>query len=210
MVKFFSDSILGEADKLVAASKSLDYQKVVAHDVGETNKLKAVLAELRIAKKQVDESLESYANKQAVFTTGKGTGLDSHAIVELADANSVESEAAETISNNDQDIMAALNAEGLTERVGLIYSSFASSRTQSLSQAHHRRGIPAFEAVVAPDFAPVPGFHGVFISTTEVMSVILPSDDPTADWQVVKRQVYKGAEEMIEFVSLISAGFDLP
>ncbi|MGK0501139.1 MAG: hypothetical protein ACJAYG_002793 [Oceanicoccus sp.] len=63
---------------------------------------------------------------------------------------------------------------------------------------------------MTPDFARVSGLHGMFISGNDVMFYVLPSDNPSADWELFKSKHYSNADEMIEFFTLITAGFDLP
>lgn len=206
----FSGTILGNANALLEASKSLDFQRIVDHEAEEVAKLRAVIESLSIQRKRSDEPLDNYASKQ----TGPVAGVDLPSLDDMEldsgtgdDALSAPSDAPHT---SRDEIMKALVAEGMDDRVGLVYNSFSDSRTLPFSQSHHRRGVPVFEVVSAPDFAPVAGMHGVFISNTEVMSIILPSDNSSADWQILKRKAYSTADEMIEYMSLISAGFDLP
>lgn len=207
----FSGTILGNANALLEASKSLDFQGIVDHEAEEVAKLRAVIESLSIQRKRSDEPLDNYASKQ----TGPVAGVDLPSLDDMEldsgmgdDALSVS--ASDVPHTSRDEIMKALAAEGMDDRVGLVYNSFSDSRTLPFSQAHHRRGVPVFEVVSAPDFAPVAGMHGVFISNTEVMSIILPADDSAAEWQILKRKSYSTADEMIEYMSLISAGFDLP
>ena len=213
-VSSFSDTILGNANALLEASKSLDFQGIVDHNAEEVAKLRAVIERLSIQRKRSGESLEDYADKQS-GPLARGAAdiddlpsLDDMDIDMGGDALSASGSGASQASRDE--IIKALVAEGMDDRVGLVYNSFSDSRTLPFSQAHHRRGVPVFEVVAAPDFAPVSGMHGVFISNTEVMSIILPSDNASADWQILKRKDYSTLDEMIEYTSLISAGFDLP
>ncbi len=215
-VSLFSDVVLANADALLSVSKSIDFQKIVSHDAAEVEKLKGALASLHIDRKRSDESLDQYASKPSGPSGSNETfsSLDDLPPLDDMDMAGLDSvsiaESASGPFNGKDDIIEALAAEGLDGRAGLVYNSFSDSRTIPFSQAHHRRGVPPFDVVVAPDFAPVSGMHGVFISTTEIMSIILPSDNATADWQILKRKEFNSAEEMIDYLSLISAGFDLP
>ena len=162
------------------------------------------MVSLQIAHKHPTELLDQYAGKPS---EPSGSGQDFS--LSGLDASDKSSEVDGPFSGKD-DIMQALALKGFASRAGLVYNSFSDSRTLAFDQAHHRRGVPPFEVVVAPDFAPVSGMHGVFISTTEIMSVILPSDKANADWQILKRKSFNCRKEMMDYLSLIAAGFDLP
>lgn len=210
-MKLFSDVILAQADQLVAASKGLDYQRVVDHQPEEVARLHRVLAELNIQRSVAEDSRDNYTplvsapipeQREETMSAAELSPLESH-------------ETSEAIVDLDRvairlGIMESLSADGLEGRVGLVYNSASKSRTSQFDGAHHHRGVPEFDVVIAPDYAPEPGMHGVFISATEVMSIILPSGDPTANWQVVKRKGYGDLGQMMEYLALISAGFDLP
>lgn len=208
-VSLVSDIVLKNADALLAAFKSIDFKKILSHDAAEVEKLKGVLVSLQIALKRPTELLDQYASKPSA-----PSGSDQGFLPVLNDLASLDatdkSSAVDRPFSGKDDIMEALALNGFASRAGLVYNSFSDSRTLAFDQAHHRRGVPPFEVVVAPDFAPVSGMHGVFISTTEIMSVILPSDNANADWQIFKRKSFSCRKEMMDYLSLISAGFDLP
>ena len=208
-VSLVSDIVLKNADALLAAFKSIDFKKFLSHDAAEVEKLKGVLVSLQIALKRPTELLDQYASKPSA-PSGSDQGflpvLNDLASLDATDKSSV----VDMPFSGKDDIMEALALNGFASRAGLVYNSFSDSRTLAFDQAHHRRGVPPFEVVVAPDFAPVSGMHGVFISTTEIMSVILPSDNANADWQIFKRKSFSCRKEMMDYLSLISSGFDLP
>ena len=213
-VSLVSDIVLKNADALLAAFKSIDFKKFLSHDAAEVEKLKGVLVSLQIALKRPTELLDQYASKPSA-PSGSDQGFSSlddlPPLNDLADSDATDkSSAVDRPFSGKDDIMEALALNGFASRAGLVYNSFSDSRTLAFDQAHHRRGVPPFEVVVAPDFAPVSGMHGVFISTTEIMSVILPSDNANADWQIFKRKSFSCRKEMMDYLSLISAGFDLP
>ena len=208
-VSLVSDIVLKNADALLAAFKSIDFKKILSHDAAEVEKLKGVLVSLQIALKRPTELLDQYASKPSA-PSGSDQGF-LPVLNDLAGLDATDkSSAVDRPFTGKDDIMEALALNGFASRAGLVYNSFSDSRTLAFDQAHHRRGVPPFEVVVAPDFAPVSGMHGVFISTTEIMSVILPSDNANADWQIFKRKSFSCRKEMMDYLSLISAGFDLP
>ncbi|MEH6557064.1 MAG: hypothetical protein V7459_13970 [Oceanicoccus sp.] len=210
-MKPFSDDILAQADQLVAASKGLDYQGIVEHRPDEVARLHRVLAELNIERSIAADTVDSDNT-----TVSDPVPVQREEALFAADLLAAESDvagkgmiAADRLAIRSS-IMKSLSADGLEGRVGLVYNSASKSRTSTFDGVHHHRGIPEFDVVIAPDYAPVPGMHGVFISATEIMSIILPSGDPAANWQVVKRKGYEDRTQMMEYLGLISAGFDLP
>lgn len=200
-----SNIILKNAEALLSAFKRIDFQKVLNHDVVEVEKLKDVLVSLQIALKHPTEPLDQYISK-----------ADSSGQSILPLKNKTELNATDQYNRLDSpfkgrdDMIKALAAAGFAGRVGLVYSSFSDNRTLNFNQTHHCRGLPPFELVVAPDFAPISGVHGVFISTTEIMSVILPADNADANWQILKRKTFTDRKVMMDFLSLVLTGFDLP
>ncbi|WP_145999066.1 hypothetical protein [Oceanicoccus sp. KOV_DT_Chl] len=206
-MKSFSSVILEKADQLLAASKSLDYDRIALHEPEEVEKLQTVLASLQITKKRISESLDQYANKQQ----SPVRELDDLDGLMLEDSGGSDDKAAEASSGVDKEAMLSqLADEGFGDRVGRVYNSFAGNRSLPFAQVPHERGLPEFLVVLAPDFTPVAGLHGIFITDKEIISMILPSDKANIDWTVIKSKGYSNEEEMIEFLTLIAAGFDVP
>jgi hypothetical protein len=61
--------------------------------------------------------------------------------------------------------------------------------------------------VIAPDFSPEDGLHAIVVAPQEILSCLLPGADSTRPWQVRQRVRYSSGEELVDLVSLISAGF---
>lgn len=211
-----SKQILDNASDLLAAAKSLDYTLILNNHVDEVKKLKDVLVNFNIGKTGKtgkNEVLADYASKLEGQRPSKNI-LDGLSSTELArDSDSVNIKSPDdrhAIPRDELD--ASIADEGLQDRVGKVYNSLSTGtdRTLAFKQVHHSRGIPAFDVVIAPDYSPTSGLHGIFISESEVMSIVLSSDSPAEDWQVLKRKHYSSADEMIEYFGLLSAGFDLP
>lgn len=107
-------------------------------------------------------------------------------------------------------ILSSLKEEGFDGRLGKVYSSTAEKRMMAFRQVPHRNELPAFDMVVAADYAPKTGLHGVFIDADRVYSALLVAPVDQNKWQVLKSRSYQSMDEMIEIVTLLSAGFDLP
>jgi hypothetical protein len=196
----FSEVLLSNADKVIAACKSLDYQGIIEHKPAEVEKLKSVLRNLSICARRAGESLDDYARRQERQRTDTRSQAKDERVVESK----------KDIQARQQRIIEHLNHEGFNERIGKVYNSFSKSRSSAFNQVPHRRGLPPFDIVLAPDFAPVAGLHGIFITADEVMSVILASEGQSnSDWEIMKRKPYHSSTEMVELVTLVAAGFDL-
>lgn len=202
----FSTHILDQADLVASACKTLNFKKIVAHDPAEVEKLKSVIKDLSIATAaEMDEDLADYAKPVA------------DAVAQGRPAANKAAPAEQTIESKDvviarrQALIEDLNKEGFNDRIGKVYNSFSSERTITFKQVPHRRGLPPFDLVLAPDFAPVAGMHGIFLNGTEVMSIILAADsNGESEWHILKRKTFNDPDEMLELVTLIAAGFDLP
>lgn len=203
MVKLFSKTILDSADELIEASRSLDYSGIINDDDAALSQLNAVLKRLSINQFDNDDLLDDYASKQAHASTAKAA--DTFAVDEAI--NPEQSAAIE----RQQQIADIISQEGLQDRLGKVYNSFANDRVLEFNNVPHQRGLPPFDLVFAADYSPLSGLHGIFISADEVMSIVLPSDaGGDTDWQVLKRRQYSNPDELMEFVTLLSAGFELP
>ena len=201
-----SEVIIGDAEKLLLACKNLDYSLLAHHDAAEVSRLKQVLSDLSIVAHRSREPLEDYANEQGGTTSEDGIqGGRENKI----DGQTIESK--EVVLARMQLLVKELEGEGFGGRVGRVYNSFASDRSTLFKQVPHRRGLPPFDLVLSADYAPVAGMHGVFVTDKQLMSIILPADtQPSGDWQILKTTSYQGVDEMVEKVTLIAAGFDLP
>ena len=182
---------------MVSASKKLDYEGIIRNDMLAVSQLKKVLAELDIEIKS-SEALDKYASKQR---TARASG-------DSSDSEQADPKAKQT---RVRAMMASLRAEGMEERLGRVYNSFASDRIMKFTDVPHRLGLPPFDAVIAADYAPISGLHGVFISDEEVKSIVLASEGgSSSQWQELKSRTYNNADEMLELVALLSSGFELP
>jgi hypothetical protein len=209
MAKSFSDAILKHANTVVAASKSLDYQGIIDNDQAAVSQLNTVLEQLSIKKARSDESLENYASKQEPLQTSR-IGDDQSDILDALDWD-LEDQGQSNAEQRREEITSTIAGEGLEGHIGRVYNSFASDRVLDFKSIPHQRGLPPFDLVFAADYSPFAGLHGIFINSEEVMSIVLPSDAGlNGEWQILKSRKYTNQEEMMEFVTLLSAGFELP
>ena len=180
-------TIINQADQLVNAVRGIDLEAVVAHQPEAVQHLEAVLVMLNAARS--DEAKE---------------GLQS----ECGGEPQQESRADQLVRHSQ--ILGSLKKEGFDGRLGKVYNSTSDDRMMEFRLVPHREELPAFDMVVAADYTPSAGLHGIFISAKQVYSVFLAAPTDQNKWQVLKSRSYQTMDEMIEIVTLLSAGFDLP
>ena len=178
--------LLRQAVDLVEMCKRLDYQQIIAHKPEAVAVLKDVVRVIRGSLGE-NESLENYASKQQVRE------------------RSPEDKAA--LLERRRHLVEVLGHAGLAERLGKVYSTEVSQRLIPFKDIPHKHGLPPFDLVVAPDFSPQSGYHGIFIAEQEVMSCLLPTPADTLQWQVRERHRYADWEQAVDLVSMLSAGF---
>jgi hypothetical protein len=137
-----------------------------------------------------DEALNNYA------TTQKGP---------TAGAQTLESK--DVILERRRRFVEALSHAGLGDRLGKLYFTDAERRQIAFREAPHKLGLPQFDMVVGPDYAPIAGYHGIFIGQQEVMSCVLPVPVGNHEWQVRERHRFASLEQVVDLVSAMSAGF---
>ena len=185
-MKRISEKVFNSADRVASASKGLNYQRIIAHDKAEVDKLNKVLRDLDIDR----------GDRDGVTHSDRGATRSPDMSLSAVRRKQMEER---------------FEQEGFGDRLNRVYNSFAKDRTISIKQIPHSRGLPPYDMVVAPDFAPVAGLHGIFISGNQVMSIILPSETQAfGEWHIVKQKSFSTIEDMIEVVTLVAAGFDLP
>lgn len=180
------EKIIDQAGQVVDAIKGVDLKGVLAHEPEAVAHLEAVLALLN--SDQPSANLEASESLEAVE------------VEESRDA---------MLMRHGQ-MLSALKAEGFDGRLGKVYNSASEDRTLEFRKVPHRKELPSFDMVVAADYAPSAGLHGIFIGAKHVYSAVLPSPMEQNNWKVLKSRGYDSDDEMIEIVTLLSAGFDLP
>jgi hypothetical protein len=197
-LKAFSKNILNDAEKFLSSCKQVDYQRVLEHDVKAVDDLYAVLRELQLRPLSPGWAVHAVKDSRSA-----GAGLD--VVPTMKDEVAVHSEV-----TRREEIFDEISEQGFGERLDKVYDSFADGRIRPIRKVPHRNGLPFFNAVVAADFSPISGLHGVFISNSEVVSAVLPFPCEAHEWQLQARKTYSTLAEMTEYVTLLAAGFELP
>lgn len=184
-MKNISEIILRDAVKLVRDSQAIDYKQIVANNHREVEKLRVLLHSMR-----------------------KGTSTGAQDRTQQVFKQPIS--APEDVTAVRKTIIQVLVEGGFENRLRQVYCSSSEKRSIPFKSVPHRRGLVDFSMVIAPDFAPQAGLHGIFITATQVYSALLANPAENKDWRVLKKVPYKSPNEMAELVTLLAAGFELP
>jgi hypothetical protein len=190
--KPLNSQVVDEARRLLSVCEHLDFTAIARHDTLAVAQLQQAIQLMRMASNVVAEKLPSDAKSKQV-------------LVEALKADLANTSGAELYPPAEL----ALRNAGFTDRLGHIYNSESPLRIVPFDDVPHRSGLPRFLYVVSPDFAPIAGFHGIFITPTEVYAGILPAVGGGM-WKIDERRIYANVSQMEEFVTLLCAGFALP
>jgi hypothetical protein len=188
--------LIDRAEEFTRLCKSVDYQSVLAHDAAAVAALQDVLQVLKKTLPRGGEDLGNYASAQA--------GARQRAA--SPESSSAEKKA---LLERRRHFVEAFSQAGLGNRLGKIYSSLDDRRLLAFREVPHQDGLPQFDMVVAPDYSPVAGLHGIFIGSQEVMSCVLPSPSESHQWQVRERHRFANNLQVVDLVSMLSAGFPI-
>jgi hypothetical protein len=189
------DSLYDEAGRVVRLCETLDFEGIVQHRPKAVSALQNVVRTLNLnLPRRIDER----------------SPLKSDSIEDLRQPAVERRAASEDVAELQQrrrQLLESLTKAGLGDRMGKIYSTITNERLRPFRDVPHKTGLPAFDMVLAPDFSPEAGLHGIFISMQEVFSCLLPGADANRPWQVRERARFGNLEELADIVSLMSAGF---
>lgn len=187
-IKKINSRIIDEAHRLVNICKHLDFQAITRHEALAVAQLQQAIQTLGIrVRGRIISSDVSVVSSPVV--KGSAHQHESHGF--------------------EKTIQAALINAGFEDRLGKIYNSESKQRMVPLSDVTQRSGLPAFLFAIAPDFAPVAGYHGIFVTAAEVYAAVYPING-NGQWQIDARRSYANMQQMEEWVTLLSAGFALP
>lgn len=193
-----SKTLYDEAGRIVRLCETLDFEGIVQHRPNAVSVLQNVVRVLKVSlPRRGADGLADYANAQILPVTS----IKAEAPLEVSAEEKV------LLQQRRREVLESLSQAGLGGRLGKVYSTGVEGRLQPFREAPHKNGLPAFDMVMAPDFSPESGLHGIFIAAQEVMSCVLPGAEANRLWQVRERARYNTPEELVDFVSLMSAGF---
>lgn len=176
-----------QAEQHMQLYSRLDYAAIIAHDPHAVAELQEVLRTIRGNAPTSEEGLADYAIKPAAPK------------VAMPDEKAA-------LAERRRALVEVLGQAGLSSRLGKVYCSTVDARVMPFREVTNKQGLPQFDMVIAADFSPHSGYHGIFVAGQEVMSWILPSPYERP-WQVRERHRFSSLEQMAELVSLLSAGF---
>jgi hypothetical protein len=190
--------LIDDAHRMASICKHLDFAAIVRHDSLAIAQLQQAIQVLGIRKKLVSSPGAKSTTKTLVAVQSGDTGNND------ADARKTAAP-----SNQVAAISAILHEAGFGDRIGCVYNSESKQRVVDFADVNQRKGLPPFLFVIGPDFAPVAGYHGIFVTATEVYAAVFPKNG-NGTWQIDARRSYKDLQQMTEWVTLLSAGFSLP
>ncbi len=188
------ESLYDEAGRVVRLCETLDFEGIVQHRPKAVSALQNVVRTLNL-------TLPRRGGDRSAVEGGIEDVRAAPVVRQKDDTDAAE------LQQRRRQLVEALTNAGLADRMGKIYSSLSDDHLQPFRNAPHKMGLPTFDMVLAPDFSPEAGLHGVFIGTQEVMSCLLPGADSNRPWQVRERARFGTLDEMADIVSLMSAGF---
>jgi hypothetical protein len=193
-----SKALYDEAGRIVRLCETLDFEGIVQHRPNAINALQNAVRVLNVSlPRRGGDGLGEYASAQPAPRLSTTTDTPPE----------VSAEEKALLQQRRREVLESLSQAGLGDRLGKVYSTSAETRLQPFREAPHKNGLPAFDMVMAPDFSPESGLHGIFVAAQEVMSCVLPGADANRLWQVRERARFSTPEELVDFVSLMSAGF---
>lgn len=195
-------SAYAEAGRVVRLCESLDFQGIIQHRPKAIEALQNAVKvlNLRLPRSGFEVGAEPSSMHESI--------VDSVAAPDATAVHSPEKEKAE-LQERRRQLVGAISHGGLGDRLGKMYSSLADVRLQPFREAPHKMGLPTFDLVLAPDFSPEAGLHVILIAAQEIVSCVLPNADANRPWQVRQRARYSNADELVDIVSLMSAGFPI-
>ncbi|MET0379828.1 MAG: hypothetical protein ABW049_12625, partial [Spongiibacteraceae bacterium] len=188
------ESPYDEAGRLVRLCEALDFEGIVQHRPKAVSALQNVVRTLNL-------TLPRRVGDKPVVGGGIVDVRVAPTLLEAAGDDAAE------LQLRRRQLVESLTRAGLGDRMGKIYSSLTDDHLRPFRDAPHKMGLPAFDMVLAPDFSPETGLHGIFIGVQEVVSCLLPGADSSRTWQVRERARFGNPEELVDIVSLMSAGF---
>ena len=98
-------------------------------------------------------------------------------------------------------LMQLLDDAGYNGRIGRVYVDGSKDPFKPVDIVPHRDGLPPFDMVVAPDYSPAQGIHGVFVSAKAVVAALVPMPAERHRWRTLRSQPYESDEELIDLVT---------
>ncbi len=172
------DELLQIAKRAQSIIAHLDLDAVARHDPHEVEKLGRV-ADAMIALEKGEEV--AYV---------PGVDDDEQAGPPMLDPHQVRR----------SELLALLDAAGLSDRTGRVYVSEAEPPLKPLDAIPHCDGVPRFDVCIAPDYAPSDGAHGIFVTERGVFSVMVVSPFMENRWRVLRSMPYDSEAEMIDTI----------
>lgn len=102
---------------------------------------------------------------------------------------------------------------GLGDRLGRVFvmadDAAEPGAARPLDFIPHRQGLPDFLLCLAPDFAPMEGAQGIFVSDRGVFAAMIPDPVTRHRWRIARSRPYEDEREMVaSVIRFITRGTD--
>lgn len=173
-----------QAQDFVDASRQLNYRRIAAHDPSEVSRLDKTVKTMELPRAAIRK--EPLNSRLSLKSAESGFDIWKARVKSLRDL---------------------LIQNGFEGRVDKLYSSNSDGRLIDIDQVAHRRGLPGYDLLVAPDFAPVAGLHGILVVGDTVRSMILPEECvEVGAWRLLRQKTFGSELGMIEWVQRFASG----
>lgn len=99
-----------------------------------------------------------------------------------------------------------LSEAGFGDRLDRVYDSRDRNQLLSWRDVPHRKGIPQYDWVVAPDYSPVEGLHILVVVKDAVLSFVLPAESEQQPWKLRAQRRFENTEQMLRRIDSLSVG----
>lgn len=121
----------------------------------------------------------------------------------LAGLESAIDELTEVVENgaiSSDPLIALLQRHGFGARLDKVFTGDRVEPFMLLDKVPHRRGLPPFDICLAPDYSPIDGLQGVFLTGRGIFNATVPRPVEQHDWRVLRNVPYESPEDLIEKV----------
>ena len=195
--EFRLNQLMLHANNILTALKKLDLPRVVEHDAPAVDYLHQALA-----------VVESEVHRINDINRGV-TRSDRPPEMPIPVAPPVSSVDA-TLNDDDEErkrmFVELLNDLGLGGKIGWVYSSLEDLGMISFQDLGNKRGLPAYDWVLAPESSPINCVRGIFVDDMFVFAADLHYPIADNEWQTSVKKVYGDPMEMLDWIKRFVGG----
>ncbi len=125
---------------------------------------------------------------------GKG---DPEFLARLGDAIDELTDVVENGAISSDPLVALLQRHGFGARIDKVYTGNRVEPFTSLADVPHRNGLPPFEICLAPDYSPIDGLQGIFLTGRGIFNATVPYPVEQHTWRVQRNIPYESPDDLI-------------